>query len=59
LTVSVRNNREGVFVNSEYFVQKDLGDLFSIDILGDREQVCIATEVITNNKNEVTFLVTR
>jgi hypothetical protein len=36
-TVSVRDNREGVFMNSEYLVQNDLDSLFSIDILGDRK----------------------
>jgi hypothetical protein len=58
-TVSVRDNREGVSMNSKYLVQKVLGSLFSINILGDRHQVCIATEVIKYNKNEVTFLIAR
>jgi hypothetical protein len=58
-TVSVRNNRVEVTINVEYLVLKDLGSLFSINIPGDREQVCIATEVIKNNKHELTFLVTR
>jgi hypothetical protein len=57
LAVSVRDNREGVFMNCEYLLQKDLGSLFCINILGDREQVCIATEAIKNNKNKITFLV--
>jgi hypothetical protein len=57
-TVSIRVNGEKVSVNSEYLIQKDLGSLFSIHILGDRKQVYIATEVIKNNKNEVAFLVT-
>jgi hypothetical protein len=46
-------------MNSEYLVQKDLGSLLSINILGDREQVCIATEAIKNHQNEVAFLVAR
>jgi hypothetical protein len=48
-TVPVRDNREEVSINSEYLVQRDLGSLFSINILGDREQVCIVIEVIKNN----------
>jgi hypothetical protein len=58
-TVSARDNREGVSVKSEYLVQMDLSSLFSINILKDREQVCIATEVTKNNKNGVVFLVAR
>jgi hypothetical protein len=58
LTVPVRDNREGVSMNSEYFVQKDLSSLFRINILEDREQVCIDTKVI-KNKIEATFLVIR
>jgi hypothetical protein len=50
-TVSVKDNREGVSVNSEYLVQKNLGSLFNIDIFGNRAQVCITTEAIKNNKN--------
>jgi hypothetical protein len=46
-------------MNSEYFVQENLDSLFSINILGDREQVCIATEVIKNHQNEVAVLVAR
>jgi hypothetical protein len=34
---SVRDNREGVSINSEYLVQKNLGNLLSIDILGNRK----------------------
>jgi hypothetical protein len=44
-------------VISEYLVKIDLGSLLGIGILGDRKQICIATEVIKNNKNEVTILV--
>jgi hypothetical protein len=46
-------------MNSEYLVQKDLGSLLSINMLGYRKQVWIATKVIKDNKNEVAFLVTR
>jgi hypothetical protein len=59
LTVSVRDNRERVSRNSEWLVQKDMSSLLSIDILGYKEQVCIATEAIINNENELTFLVAR
>jgi hypothetical protein len=59
LTVSIRDNREEESRNNEYLVQKDLGSLFSINILGDREQESIATEAIKNYKNKVTFLVAR
>jgi hypothetical protein len=55
----VRENREGVFINSEYLVLKDLDSLLSIDILGDREQVCIVSKAIKNHENEVAFLVAR
>jgi hypothetical protein len=58
-TVSLRDNRAGVSVNSNYLFQNNLGRSFNIDILGDREQVYIATEAIKNNKIEVIFLVTR
>jgi hypothetical protein len=58
-TVYVRDNREGVSMNSQYLVQKDLGRLLSIYILGDREQVLIATKAIKNHQNEVIFLVAR
>jgi hypothetical protein len=46
-------------MNSEYLVQKDMGSLLSIDILGDREQVCITTGGMKNYQNEVVFLVAR
>jgi hypothetical protein len=59
LTVSVRDNREGISMNSEYLVQKNLGSLLNIDILGNWEQVCVATEVIKNYQNEIAFLVAR
>jgi hypothetical protein len=59
LTVPIRDNSQRVTVNSECLVEKDLGSLLSINILGNREQVCIVTEVIKNNKNEVVFLVAR
>jgi hypothetical protein len=58
-TVSISGNIEGLFMNSEYLVQKDLGSLLSIDILVYREQVCIGTEVINDNKNELAFLIIR
>jgi hypothetical protein len=48
LTVSVRDTRERVSMNSEYLVQKNVGSLLSIDIVGDWEQVCVATEAIKN-----------
>jgi hypothetical protein len=49
LTVTVRDNRKEVSMSSEYLVQKDLSSLLSINILGEREQVCIATEMIKNH----------
>jgi hypothetical protein len=58
LTVSFRDNRERVSMYSEYLVQKDLGGWLCINSLGDRKQVCIATEAIRNYKNDVVFLVT-
>jgi hypothetical protein len=57
LAISFRANRERVSVNSKYLAKKDLGSLLSIDILGDRKQVYIATEEIKNNKIKVVFLV--
>jgi hypothetical protein len=59
LTVSGKDNRERVSMNSEYLVQKDLGSLLSIDILGDWESVCVTTKAIKNYQNEIAFLVTR
>jgi hypothetical protein len=56
--VSVRDNREGVSVNSESLIKEDLGSLFNINILENGKQVCIVTEAIKNNKNEVIFLIT-
>jgi hypothetical protein len=46
-------------MNSESLVQMDLGSLLSIHILGDWDQVCVATEAIKNHQNEIAFLVTR
>jgi hypothetical protein len=58
LTVSVGENRERVSMSCEDLIKEDLGSLFSIDILGDRKQVCKATDMIKNNKDEITFLLT-
>jgi hypothetical protein len=58
LAVPVKDNGKRVFMNCEYLIKEDLDNLFSINILGDRKQVDIATKVIKNYKNKVTFLVT-
>jgi hypothetical protein len=42
-------------MNIKYFVYMDLYSHSSINILGFRKQLCIATKAIMNNKNEVTF----
>jgi hypothetical protein len=43
-------------MNSEYLVQKDLGNVFSVNIFEVRKQEGKATKVIENNENELVFL---
>jgi hypothetical protein len=57
LAVSIRDDREMVFLNTQHLIEEPIGCRSCINILENRREVCIPTEAIKDNKIEVILLV--